>query len=361
MSGLLLVLGFSILLFRLFLQKKKANILLALQKQEIEEKNEELNQQNEEIRTQRDEIESQRDKLGEQNYLLEEKKQEIEDSINYAKRIQQATLPDFGQLINTGNQYSVASNRNTDYRLPLTAYFILFKPKDIVSGDFYWATQINEWLIVTVADCTGHGVPGAFMSMLGISFINEIVRKKEVTKAADVLDQLRKSVIDALRQKGDASEQKDGMDISLCAINTTTLEMQFAGANNPCWIVNSRQSLVDSPQSTGSFQQPIANSQLLELKPDKMPIGIHSNMQPFTNQIYQLQKGDIIYLMSDGFEDQFGGPNRKKFLSKNLKNLLTANSQMPMAEQKQVLENTITEWIGSSEQIDDITVVGVKI
>jgi tetratricopeptide (TPR) repeat protein len=352
--GLLFVLVFAVVLFRLFIQKKKANKI-------ITEKNEALQMAYEEINTQKEEIIVQRDSLQEQKEIIVEHQKEIEDSINYALRIQQATLPDFGQLFNTGTQYSVNSNQNTEHRLPNTDYFILFNPKDIVSGDFYWATQINEWLIITVADCTGHGVPGAFMSMLGISFINEIVRKKEVTKAADVLDQLRTSVIDALKQKGDSGEQKDGMDISLCAINTNTLEMQYAGANNPCWIVNSRQSAVDSQQSTGSRQQPTANSQLLELKPDKQPIGIHTNMQPFSNQHYQLQKGDILYLMSDGYEDQFGGPNRKKFLSKNLKNLLIANSQLPMPDQKQTLETTIKNWIGNEEQIDDITLLGLKL
>jgi serine phosphatase RsbU (regulator of sigma subunit) len=359
--GLLFVLGFAIVLFRLFILKKKANKIII-------EKNEALQLAYEEINTQKEEIIVQRDSILEQKEIIEEHQKEIEDSINYAKRIQQATIPDFEQLFNAGKQYSESSNQNPVPRLPFTEYFILFKPKDIVSGDFYWATQINEWLIVTVADCTGHGVPGAFMSMLGISFLNEIVRKKEIVKASDILDQLRTTVIDALKQKGDSGEQKDGMDISLSVINTETYEMQFAGANNPCWIVSSRQSTVDSAQSAvGSLQskesgqQPTANSQLLELKPDKQPIGIHTNMQPFSNQNYQLQKGDIIYLMSDGFEDQFGGPSRKKFLAKNLKNLLIANSQYPISDQKQTLETTINEWIGNEEQIDDITLFGIKI
>jgi serine phosphatase RsbU (regulator of sigma subunit) len=338
------VLGFAVILFRLFIQKKKANKI-------ITEKNESLQMAYEEINTQKEEIIVQRDSIQEQKEIIEEHQKEIQDSINYAKRIQQAVMPT--------SEYAAGILGN---------HFILFKPKDIVSGDFYWSTNIGDILILTVADCTGHGVPGAFMSMLGISFLNEIVRKKEITKAAEVLDQLRDSIIDALKQKGESGEQKDGMDISFCVINTRTLEMQFAGANNPCYIVNKLKVESYKVEESTDFMNLInfehfenLNASLYELKGDKQPIGIHTNMQPFTNQIYQLQKSDTIYLMSDGFEDQFGGPNRKKFLSKNLKNLLITNCQLPMAEQKQILETTISEWIGKEEQIDDITVLGIKI
>ncbi len=268
--------------------------------------------------------------IRQQNIKLQEQKEEILDSINYALRIQQAVLPD-EELTKKW----------------LGEYFILFRPKDIVSGDFYWATKINDLLIVTVADCTGHGVPGAFMSMLGISFLNEIVRKKEIIQASEVLDHLRESVIDALKQSGAWGEQKDGMDLVLVVINTKTLELQFAGANNPLWIV----------RKTGNSNK----EEFEEYKPDKMPVAIYENMKPFTNHIIQLYKDDIIFLASDGYEDQFGGPKYKKFLSKNLKQLLFANSQQPMTIQKDVLEQTLNDWKGNTEQIDDITIMGIKI
>ncbi|MBU3927818.1 MAG: tetratricopeptide repeat protein, partial [Bacteroidetes bacterium] len=244
--GFTLMILLVIFVYRNYRNKKKANVLL-------EQQNIEISQQKEEITSQRDEIEAQRDKLGEQNHLLEGQKKNITDSITYAKQIQQAVLP-------SGNYANSI----------LGEHFILFKPKDIVSGDFYWGTRVNEWLIVTVADCTGHGVPGAFMSMLGVSFLNEIVRKKEVTKASEVLDHLRNSIIDALKQKGVMGEQKDGMDIAICALNTETLMLQYAGANNPLYIV--KNAICHLPLAFGldttetNGQQPIANSQLIELK-----------------------------------------------------------------------------------------------
>lgn len=311
LAGFIIILVFSIFLYHLFTQKKKANITLAHQKKEIS--------------TQRDEIEAQRDRVSEQNVMLFEQKKEITDSINYAKRIQTAVLPN-GEYAN-----NILGN-----------HFILFKPKDIVSGDFYWATKVNEWLLVTVADCTGHGVPGAFMSMLGVSFLNEIVRKKVVTKASDVLDNLRTSIIDALSQTGEAGTQKDGMDIVLCAINTNDNSMQFAGANNTLYIVNS-------------------NKELIEVKPDKQPVAIYEYMTPFTNHIIQLNTGDTLYLMSDGYQDQFGGEKFKKFMSKRLKEMLVEISDKPMSEQKEIMNTTLENWKGEHEQVDDITVMGIKV
>lgn len=313
-SFLLLVLAFAIFAYRSYLQKRKANILLAEQKQEIQEKNAELRQQN-------DEIEAQRNTLDVQNHVLAEQKKEITDSITYAKRIQQVMLPDLEKILNS---------------------FVLFKPKDIVSGDFYWATQINEFLIVTVADCTGHGVPGAFMSMLGVSFLNEIVRKKEVIKASEVLDHLRESVIDALQQKGQSGEQKDGMDIAFCVFNTRTNILQFAGANNPLYIVTSKKEFI-------------------EMEPDKQPVAIYENMKPFVNHEIQMNSGDCVFIASDGFEDQFGGPKNKKYMAKQLKELLVSISDKSMLEQCAVLDHAFGSWKGCQEQIDDVTVLGFKI
>ncbi|MBI5538900.1 MAG: tetratricopeptide repeat protein [Bacteroidia bacterium] len=337
---LLLVILFAFYIFRSLRITKKQKAIIEQQKFIVDEKNCELNSQNEEISAQRDEIEAQRDVLSEQNNLLYEQKQEITDSITYAKRIQNALLPT-GKFANE----------------LLGEHFILFKPKDIVSGDFYWATRIDKWLIVTVADCTGHGVPGAFMSMLGISFLNEIVRKKEITQASQVLDQLRGSIIDALKQKGVSGEQKDGMDMCLCVINTETYEMQYAGANNPLYIVKSQKSKGERLES--DFQ--LSDFELYELKGDRMPVSIYIKMAPFKNNIVQLNKGDCLYLSSDGFKDQFGGIDYKKYKSNQFKDLLLKIHQKPMSEQSEILHQTFINWKGNHKQIDDVTVLGIRI
>ncbi|MBI4645663.1 MAG: tetratricopeptide repeat protein [Bacteroidia bacterium] len=353
--GFIIILVFSVFLYRLFLQKKKANVIVADKNQSLEIAFAEISTQKEEITVQRDEIQSQRDKLSEQNIILAEQKKEITDSINYAKRIQQAVLPDLANL--TGLKLET---------------FVLFKPKDIVSGDFSWTTKVNEWLIVTVADYTGHGVPGAFMSMLGVSFLNEIVRKKEVTKASDILDHLRESIIEALQQKGQSGEQKDmpwlasavkdGMDIALCAINTMDNTLQFAGANNPLFIVSTLKELKELEPDL-STETIIKNykKQLIEVKADKQPVAIFEKMEPFTNHVINLQKGDTLYLCSDGYEDQFGGPNNKKFKIKQLKEIFMNIVVQPMNEQRDILETTFDNWKGEHEQIDDVTILGIKI
>ncbi|OFX34502.1 MAG: hypothetical protein A2X08_10355 [Bacteroidetes bacterium GWA2_32_17] len=311
------------------------------QTHELSEKNEELLQQNEEISTQRDEIEAQRDEITAQCDLVIIQKEQIEtihkeisQSIDYATRLQTAILSDIIFL----NKYLFES-------------FILYKPKDKVSGDFYWWTVIENQLVITVADCTGHGVPGAFMSMLGTSFLREIVIKEYMTNPAIILKRLRKEIINSLKQRGQIGEQKDGMDMSLITINTETNECQWAGANNPLYIIRSNSDLT-------TFEK---LSNLEELKGDKMPISIHERMEPFTNHDLKLEKGDCLYLFSDGYADQFGGPKGKKFMYKQFKELLFTNSQKLMQEQKDILDKTINEWIGNGEQIDDITVLGIKI
>ncbi|MBI5219811.1 MAG: tetratricopeptide repeat protein [Bacteroidia bacterium] len=331
------------------------------QKHVIEEKNEELNQQNEEIRTQRDEIEAQRDLVTKQKEHIEQIHEELTDSIHYAERIQKAVLPNLNEILSPKSQDSNSKPQDplkfetwnssamltTGLELEI---FVLFKPKDIVSGDFYWMAKRNNQLLIAVADCTGHGVPGAFMSMLGVSLLNEIVARRDVTTASQVLDELRKHIIQSLQQKGISGEQKDGMDIAFVALNTDTLELQFAGANNPVYIVETG----DSPVST-----------VREIRPDKMPVAIHENMQPFTNHVIKIQKGDTIYLMSDGYADQFGGPKGRKFYEKQLKEILLVNSHLSMEKQKEILGNTIEDWKNNYgekyEQTDDVTVFGIKI
>jgi len=337
-TGLIIVFAFSIILFKLFVDKKYANKIISA-------KNIALEQANEEISTQRDEIEAQRDIVLEQKQFIENIHEEVTSSIRYAKRIQGALMTAKDQLDEI-----------------LGEHFIYFKPRDIVSGDFYWTTQITTrrhapLLIVAVADCTGHGVPGAFMSMLGISYLNEIVRKEEVTNSADVLNHLRESVISSLKQKNNSkfnsSEQNvvDGMDISLCVLDAGTLKLQFSGANNPLYIIRSNSDLT-------TFQK---LSNLEELKGNKMPIAVYLHMEPFTFQEIQLNKGDLIYLFSDGYADQFGGPSNKKFKYKALKELLLNNSQMPMCKQKEIIETTFNNWKGKNKQIDDVTIMGIKI
>ena len=333
------VIGFTLMIllvsfvYRNYRNKKKANVLLKQQ-------NIEISQQKEEISTQRDEIEAQRDLVTHQKEHIEIIHKAVTDSINYAKRIQEAVLP-----------------VSESARSVLGEHFILFKPKDVVSGDFYWTTKVNNWLIVTVADCTGHGVPGAFMSMLGISFLNEIVRKQEVTQANQVLNELRKEVINALQQRGKTGEQKDGMDISLLVVNTETNECQWAGANNPLYIVRGGQN----PQGLTKPELLQNLEGLEEIKGDKMPIAIHLVMSDFTNHEFKVEKADCLYLFSDGFADQFGGPKGKKFMYKQFKELLLTNCNKPMQEQNGILEKAINEWIGNNEQVDDVTVLGIKI
>ena len=313
---------------------------------QLKSANEELNQQKEEITAQRDEIEV-------QNELLEEKNREVMDSIHYALRIQEAVLPSKGFIDSI-----------------LKEYFIIFKPKDIVSGDFYFVAKRGKWLIISVADCTGHGVPGGFMSMLGISYLNEIIAREEVQTASHVLDELRIYIIKSLQQSGEEEEQQDGMDMVFIAIDTETNNLQFAGANNPLWIIKSPKSQ-DKNSKPQEIETPSNSLDLglealfLELKGDKMPVAIHSKLNPFTNHETRLNKGDLLYLCSDGCKDQFGGLKGKRFMSKNLKELILENYNKSMADQKAILNKTLNNWQNGQsikyEQTDDITVFGIKI
>ncbi|MCD6366890.1 MAG: tetratricopeptide repeat protein, partial [Bacteroidales bacterium] len=337
-AGFLIVLVFSIIILRMFRQKRKANMLLAQQ-------NEEIKQQKEEILTQRDEISAQRDTVIEQRDHIEEQKKDIEDSIIYAKRIQTAVLPS----VKYANSI-------------MGEHFIIFRPHSVVSGDFYWATKTEEWMVITVADCTGHGVPGAFMSMLGISFLNEIVRKKDVTNSADVLNNLRESIIEALKQTGEQGTQltadavKDGMDMSIIAIHKDRKRALWAGAHNPLWIIRQNCDLDVFDDKADMIES---------IKGDSMPVAIHVIMNDFTNHEIELHKGDKLYLFSDGFPDQFGGPKGKKFKYKAFKKLIAETSVLTMKEQGERLENELDNWMNYEgqkyEQIDDVTVVGIKI
>ena len=277
-------------------------------------------------------------KLSEQHAIVSSQKDQIEkilfeltDSIRYALRIQNAVLP---------NEQTIKGTIPGDF-------FVMYKPKDIVSGDFFFVDRRGDWTLIAVADCTGHGVPGAFVSMLCISLLNEIVKQQELTKANIILNELRKKVIDSLQQKGIHGEQMDGMDISLLLINNKTYQCHWSGANNPLYIVSSK------------------SNKLEELKPDKRPIAIYPDMKEFTNHELVANKGDVFYLFTDGYPDQFGGAKGKKFMSRNFKNLLVEHAHKPMNEQEKILDATIENWKYANgadfEQIDDITVLGIRI
>lgn len=262
--------------------------------------------------------------IARQKHVIEERHKEITDSINYAERIQRSFL---------------AAKDLLDANLH--DYFIFFKPKDVVSGDFYWASKLNNnhFALVT-ADSTGHGVPGAIMSLLNITSLEKAIEHHH--NPADILDATRSTIIERLKKDGSVEGGKDGMDCSLCVFDFKNMKLHVAAANNPVWLVR--------------------DSEVTEIKPDKMPVGKHDRQDvPFSHNEVELRKGDIIYTLTDGFPDQFGGDRDKKFLIKNLRQLLVSNAQLPMPEQRQLLEKTFKDWIGNLEQVDDVTVIGVRV
>jgi serine phosphatase RsbU (regulator of sigma subunit)/ligand-binding sensor domain-containing protein len=270
------------------------------------------------VRERTAEIREQRDEIAEQ-------KQSIEDSILYARRIQRAILP---------------SKELADSVLP--EYFILFRPRDIVSGDYYWINKIGHRTIVVAADCTGHGVPGAFMSMLGLSFLNEIILQENIVDAHLILNKLRERIKRTLRQEGKEGEAKDGMDVALVVVDEMEKKLYYAGAYNPAYIYR--------------------GTELVEMKADRMPIGIYiKEKDSFTLNEYDYLPGDTFYIASDGYADQFGGPKKEKLKSKAMKEYLASIQDKPMEEQRELLNQHIEDWMGpDQEQIDDMVVIGVR-
>lgn len=257
--------------------------------------------------------------LAEKNKVISEKNKEITDSINYAKNIQQSLL----------TSESVFAENSKDY-------FIFYQPKDIVSGDFYWAHKHETGFMVVCADCTGHGVPGAFMSLLGINYLNEIVTGKKILTPDLILNELRNKIIAGFN----ISNNKDGMDLSLISIENNVLRV--AAANNPVWIIRNKQNLI--------------------IKPDKFPIGKHyGELKEFSSSLFTLQPNDLIIQFTDGLADQFGGPEGKKFKYKNIEKLIIENSDRPLNEIHSELKNTLNSWKGNMEQIDDILLIGLRV
>ncbi|MCX6334795.1 MAG: YfiR/HmsC family protein [Bacteroidia bacterium] len=295
-------------IYRSYKIKKEANIRL-------EEKNRTISMQKDEIEQQRDLAAAQRDQIAYQ-------KKHITDSIMYAKRIQTALIPSL----------ELFSDK--------LEHFVLYKPLAIVSGDFYWVSKLENKQVIIVADCTGHGVPGAFMSMLGVTLLNEIVNNKHILMPDQIIENLRQGVIKSLNQVAEEDSIKDGMDISVCVVDFNKNTLWWAGANNPLYLVR--------------------GNELVHYRADKMPASIHYRMQPFTLHEIELQKGDAFYVFSDGFSDQFGGPNQKKFMSHQLKETLVTLAGSTMLHQAEKLSGIFEEWRGDSPQVDDVTFIGVR-
>jgi serine phosphatase RsbU (regulator of sigma subunit) len=262
--------------------------------------------------------------------IIEEKNKDIHDSINYALRIQQAIFPPVEKL-----------------KANLKDYFVFFQPKDIVSGDFYWFNKVEttpqdgspnqEIIVVAAVDCTGHGVPGALMSIIGNTILNQSLKEPKVNTPADALSYLNRQLANNIHSIN------DGMDLSLCAINQSTMQLQYAGANNSLYIIR--------------------NKELIELKPDKQSIGgTHFEKDKiFTNHMFSLEKGDCIYLFTDGYADQFGGEKGKKLKYKNFQNLLIEINDFQMSDQKEKLANYFELWKGNLSQLDDVLVIGIRV
>jgi serine phosphatase RsbU (regulator of sigma subunit)/tetratricopeptide (TPR) repeat protein len=301
-AGLVVACAFAILLFIGIRQKQRAN-------RDLEKKNAQIAEAYEIIEINRDQI--------------AEKNKNITDSINYASRIQKAILPS-----------------NEEIGRSLKDYFILYKPKDIVSGDFYFYGERNNRVVVVVADCTGHGVPGAFMSMIGNDILNQIIIEKGITTPSEILGLLNKGVKKALKQESTKSETGDGMDIALCSIDLKNNKLEFAGAMRPLYH---------------------ASGEICKINGDKASIaGATDDNYQFKNNVIDLKPGDSVYLYTDGYLDQFGGDKGKKFMAKNFKNLLSGIYHKPMAEQQKILDSTLTQWAREREQVDDILVMGIK-
>lgn len=267
---------------------------------------------------------TQNEELKKANEIIKRQYKEISDSIQYAKRIQTAILP-HDKLV----------------KAYLNDSFIIYLPKDVVAGDFYWMEHIDDTILFAVADCTGHGVPGAMISVVCNNVLNRVVREFKLKKPSEILDKARELIQIEFDSGND--QFNDGMDISLCALNSNTYELNWAGANNPIWIVKFESQIID------------------EIKGDKQPIGGHPIETPFTNHNINLEKGDTIYLFSDGYADQFGGKFGKKLMRKNFKALILTFSKFPMHQQRLLLIDQFNTWAGTNDQIDDVCVIGVKI
>jgi len=321
--GFLLMLGLAFVLFRGYKNKQKAHRIISAQKKEVE--------------IQKEAVESQKS-------IIEAKNNEIVDSINYAQRIQNTLLP--------ADEF-IAS--------VLPKSFVFFKPKDIVSGDFYWVEKVNDYTFFAAVDCTGHGVPGALVSVVGYNGLNRVLKEHKIYEPAAMLDKLNTIVEETFSKSSHTI--KDGMDIALCRIDHKNNTLQFSGANNPMYIVRSAEKVNEAiiEKSSRILKSEEHNYQLFEIKGDKQPIGKFEFRLPFINQEIELEKGDSIYIFSDGYADQFGGVKGKKFMYGPFKRLLASMAEISMAQQLNQLRSVYEAWRGDMDQIDDICVIGVQV
>ena len=324
--GLIIILALAIGLILVYYNSLKRSKKLTA---ELDERRALLEKQGTELREKNDSIIIANKELKQLYEISNSQKEEIISSINYAQRIQQAILPPETYITELINEN-----------------FVFFKPKEIVSGDFYWIKQINHNIVLVSADCTGHGVPGAFMSMLGIGYLNEIVQNKKEIHANQILNELRKEIKHSLRQTGKTEESREGIEMALCVIDTSTGVMQYSGAFSPLYIISNTNG----------------KPQLKEIKADSMPVGVHFLIdKSFTNHEIKLEIGDTFYMFTDGFIDQVGGSKDNRFGSKNFQKLLLKICELPMFEQKNILEKTFNEWKGDQSQRDDILVIGARV
>jgi serine phosphatase RsbU (regulator of sigma subunit)/Tfp pilus assembly protein PilF len=322
--AIILLLAIGLILLYYYSTKRLKMLTTAL-----DERNLLLEKQSSELLEQNNTITSANEELKQLNEITGRQKDEIISSILYAHRIQSAILPPEAYITEVLNEN-----------------FVLFKPKEIVSGDFYWIKQVKHYIILVAADCTGHGVPGALLSMLGISHLNEIVITREIIQANQILNELRKQIKHSLRQTGKKEESRDGIDLAICVIDSKTNIMQYSGANNPLYVIST---------SNGE-------AELKEYKADPMPVGVHFiSDKSFTNHEIKLGIGDTFYIFSDGFVDQTGGSDNSRFMSQKFKKLLLDINDRPMYEQKEILEQTLKDWMGMNPQRDDILVIGARV
>jgi serine phosphatase RsbU (regulator of sigma subunit) len=320
--GLLSV--FNIWITNYLLDYYEVNNKLTSAYSDLQRANENINQKNEEITAQSEQIMKQIESL-------ESIQKDHTDSLIYAQKIQKA-------LIDNESLF----NQN------FKDFFIYFKPKSLVTGDFYWISKANDKIVMAVSDCTGHGVPGAFMTMLGYSFLNEIVNKEHITEPDLILNELRENVISTLHQEGKIYEQKDGMDMAIVMIDKKNKRLKFSAANNSICYIPTRDDVDDK--------------KVIEFKGDRMPISFHYKMRRFSLLEFDIREGDKFYLYTDGFIDQFGGPKGKKFKSVPFRRMLLKNHSLPMTEQREILEKTMEDWLDDIyEQVDDMTIIGFEI
>ena len=330
MGVLVFLLIILFLLYRQFKIKRLSNQKLSHQFAEIQQKNEEIISQKEEIESQRNEMERQKESLREKSEQLERFNWILMDSIDYASNIQLALLPS-GSI----------------FQSFFSDHFLILYPKDVVSGDFYWAYPKDDSIIIAVADCTGHGVPGGFMSMMGISALNELMGRG-IVEPSDILNNLRLLIIESLKQTGKVGEQQDGLDISIISYTKGNSYIDFAGANHGLWLVREDRDF-------GRYE-------LHELKGDKMPVSFYYKMKPFETKRMPIISGDQLYLFTDGYRHQLGGEEfARKFGRDNFKKLILNNAYREMDSQKNIIEDNFFRWIGDNDQLDDITIIGLKV